>query len=51
MRVRLIERGKAYVCDHTPEEVDRMRGAPGRAGQESRWRNRSIEESLDLFRA
>ena len=30
--VRLIERGKAYVCDHTPEEVDRMRGAPGAAG-------------------
>src|SRR5438128_5098374 len=39
--VRLIERGKAYVCDHTPEEVDRMRGAPGQPGQESEYRNRS----------
>ena len=48
--VRLIERGKAYVCDHNAEEVDRMRGAPGAPGQESRWRGRSIEESLDLFR-
>src|SRR3989454_3085252 len=26
--VTLIKKGKAYVCDHTPEEVDRMRGAP-----------------------
>jgi glutaminyl-tRNA synthetase len=48
--VRLIERGKAYVCDHTAEEVDRMRGAPGQPGQESLYRNRSTEESLDLFR-
>ena len=48
--VRLIERGKAYVCDHTPEEVDRMRGAPGAPGEESRYRGRSIDESLDLFR-
>jgi len=48
--VRLIERGKAYVCDHTPEEVDRMRGAPGAPGQESRYRDRSTAESLDFFR-
>ena len=48
--VRLIERGKAYVCDHTAEEVDRMRGAPGQPGQESRYRGRSVAESLDLFR-
>jgi glutaminyl-tRNA synthetase len=48
--VRLIERGKAYVCDHTPDEVDRMRGAPGQPGEESRHRGRSTEESLDLFR-
>jgi glutaminyl-tRNA synthetase len=48
--VRMIERGKAFVCDHTAEEVDRMRGAPGGAGEPSRWRNRSVEESLDLFR-
>jgi glutaminyl-tRNA synthetase len=48
--VRLIETGKAYVCDHTPEEVDRMRGAPGEPGQESRYRGRGVAESLDLFR-
>jgi glutaminyl-tRNA synthetase len=48
--VRLIERGRAYVCDHTAEEVDRMRGAPGQPGQESLYRNRSVSESLDLFR-
>ena len=48
--IRLIERDQAYVCDHTAEEVDRMRGAPGRPGQESRYRDRPREESLDLFR-
>jgi glutaminyl-tRNA synthetase len=37
------------VCDHTAEEVDAMRGAPDRPGEESHYRNRSIEESLDLF--
>ena len=47
--VRLIESGKAYVCDHTAEEVDRMRGAPGEPGEESRYRNRGVQESLDLF--
>ncbi|MCX8032580.1 MAG: glutamine--tRNA ligase/YqeY domain fusion protein [Thermoleophilia bacterium] len=47
--VRLIKKGKAYVCDHTAEEVDKMRGAPDRPGQESLYRNRSVEENLDLF--
>jgi len=47
--VRLIQKGRAYVCDHTPEEVDRMRGAPGEPGEPSRWRNRPIAENLDLF--
>ena len=47
--LELIKKGKAYVCDHTPEEVDRMRGAPDKAGEPSEYRNRSIEESLDLF--
>ena len=45
----LIRTGKAYVCDHTPEEVDFMRGAPDRPGEESAYRNRSVAESLDLF--
>jgi glutaminyl-tRNA synthetase len=47
--LRLIEKGKAFVCDHTPTEVDQMRGAPDRPGEESLYRNRSIEENLDLF--
>jgi len=47
--VQLIRKGRAYVCDHTAEEVDKMRGAPDRPGQESLYRNRSIEENLDLF--
>ena len=47
--LELIRRGKAFVCDHTPEEVDEMRGAPDRPGQESAYRNRSVAENLDLF--
>ena len=47
--VRLIERGLAYVCDHTAEEVDRMRGAPGERGEESLYRDRTVAENLDLF--
>ena len=47
--LELIRRGKAYVCDHTPEEVDHMRGAPDRPGEESIYRDRPMEESLDLF--
>jgi glutaminyl-tRNA synthetase len=47
--VQLIKKGKAYVCDHTPEQVDRMRGAPDKAGEPSIYRDRSIAENLDLF--
>jgi glutaminyl-tRNA synthetase len=47
--VRLIESGHAFVCDHTAEEVDRMRGAPGQPGEPSRWRSRGVAENLDLF--
>ena len=47
--LKLIKAGKAYVCDLSPEEVDQMRGAPDKPGQESPYRNRSIEENLDLF--
>jgi glutaminyl-tRNA synthetase len=49
LAVRLIQAGKAFVCDHSAEEVDRMRGAPGERGEDSRWRGRSVKESLDLF--
>jgi glutaminyl-tRNA synthetase len=47
--VELIKRGKAYVCDLTAEDMDAYRGAPDRPGKESPWRNRSIDESLNLF--
>ncbi len=47
--LQLIKAGKAYVCDLSPEETDRYRGAPDRPGRDSPFRNRSIEESLDLF--
>ena len=49
LAVRLIEAGKAFVCDHTAEEVDRMRGAPGERGEDSHWRGRGVAENLDLF--
>jgi len=45
----LIKKGHAYVCDHTPDEVDRMRGAPDKAGEPSTYRDRPIAESLALF--
>jgi glutaminyl-tRNA synthetase len=47
--LELIKRGKAYVCDLTPEETDKYRGAPDQPGKESPWRNRTIAENLDLF--
>jgi glutaminyl-tRNA synthetase len=47
--LELVRRGRAYVCDHTPQEVDEMRGAPDRPGRESVYRHRSVAENLDLF--
>ena len=47
--VQLIKRGKAYVCDLSPEDTDKYRGAPDRPGIESPFRERGVEESLDLF--
>lgn len=47
--VALIKKGKAYVCDLSPEDTDKYRGAPDQPGKDSPWRNRSIEENLDLF--
>jgi len=46
---QLIQAGKAYVCDLSAEEVARHRGDI-KGGKESSYRNRSIEENLDLFR-
>jgi len=47
--VELIKRGKAYVCDLTEEEIRATRGTITEPGKESPYRNRSIEENLDLF--
>ena len=45
----LIRRGYAYVCELSPEEMAKLRGTPKQPGQ-SPYRDRPIEESLDLFR-
>ena len=47
--VELIKAGKAYVCDLPPDQVSRMRGTLTSPGQDSPFRNRSVEENLDLF--
>ena len=47
--VRLVKKGKAYVDDQTPEEVSRNRGTLTQPGVESPYRNRSIEENLELL--
>jgi glutaminyl-tRNA synthetase len=49
MAVKLIKKGQAYVDDQTPEEVSTTRGTLTEPGTESPWRNRSVEENLDLF--
>ncbi len=45
----LIAKGKAYVCDLSADEIRRRRGTLTEAGQESPFRQRSVEENLDLF--
>ena len=47
--VQLIKVGKAYVCDLTPEQMRDYRGTLTEPGRESPYRNRSVEENLDLF--
>jgi glutaminyl-tRNA synthetase len=47
--VQLINEGKAYVCDLSPDEITKYRGTLTEPGKDSPYRNRSIEESLDLF--
>lgn len=47
---QLIEAGKAYVCDLSPEEIRLCRGTLTQPGRESPYRNRPVEENLDLFR-
>ena len=47
--ILLIKKGKAYVCDLTPEEMREYRGTLTEPGKKSPYRNRSIEENLDLL--
>jgi len=47
--LELIRRGKAYVCDLSPEDTERYRGTPTTPGQNSPYRDRSVEKNLDLF--
>jgi glutaminyl-tRNA synthetase len=47
--VQLVKKGKAYVCDLTADEVSKTRGTLTKPGTDSPYRNRSVEENLDLF--
>ena len=47
---RLIQKGLAYVDESSSDEIARLKGTPTEPGQDSPYRNRSVEENLDLFR-
>ena len=47
--VKLIKKGKAYVCDLSADEIRQYRGTLTEPGKESPYRNRSVEENLQLF--
>ena len=47
--IELIKKGLAYVDDQTSEQIAQQKGTPTKAGTESPYRNRSVEENLDLF--
>ena len=47
--VKLIKDGKAYVCDLSAEEMREYRGTLTQPGKNSPWRDRSVEENLDIF--
>src|SRR6202161_4215890 len=47
--VKLVKDGKAYVDDHSAEEIRKFRGTLTEPGKDSPYRNRSVEENLDLF--
>ena len=47
--IQLIKKGKAYVCDLTASEIREYRGTLTAPGKDSPYRNRSIEENLELF--
>ncbi len=48
--VKLIKQGNAYVCEMSQEEIKNSRGTPTQPGKESPYRDRPIEENLDLFK-
>ena len=48
--IKLIKKGKAFVCDLTPEEQREYRGTLTEPGKNSPYRDRSVEENLDLFK-
>ncbi len=47
--VKLIKKGKAYVCDLTPDQIREYRGTLTEPGKNSPYRERTVEENLDLF--
>lgn len=47
--VKLIKKGKAYIDDDPSEKISADRGTPNKPGIESRFRNRSVEENLEMF--
>jgi glutaminyl-tRNA synthetase len=47
--IKLIKKGAAYVCDLSPDEMREYRGTLTEPGKDSPYRNRSVEENLDLF--
>ena len=47
--LKLIRKGKAYVCDLSAEEIREYRGTLKEPGKDSPYRNRSVEENLSLF--
>ncbi|MBQ2912043.1 MAG: glutamine--tRNA ligase/YqeY domain fusion protein [Clostridia bacterium] len=47
--IRLIKKGKAFVCDLSAEQMREYRGSLTEPGKESPYRNRTVEENLDLF--
>ena len=47
--IKLIKEGKAYIDEQSSEEIAAQKGTPTQPGTESPYRNRPIEESLELF--
>lgn len=48
--VKLIKKGKAYVCDLSPDEIREYRGTLSEPGKNSPYRDRSVEENLELLK-